>query len=89
VNKRAITWLLAALMALSAGAAVPVARARTGGASSAIVWIAQERSEQRVLVRANRVTRYEAPVVPPNSEPPAKARQFAASLYQRPPPFLR
>jgi hypothetical protein len=89
VNKRAITWLLAALMALSAGAAVPVDRARTGGANSAIIWIAQERAEQQVPVRAHRVFRYERPVAPPKHEPPAKARYFAASLYQRPPPSLR
>lgn len=89
MNKRAITWLLAALMALSTGAAVPVARARTGGASSAIVWIAQERSEQQVPVLAHRVTRYQRPVAPPNFESPAKARYFAASLYQRPPPSRR
>jgi hypothetical protein len=89
VNKRAITWILAALLALSAGAAVPVARMRTGGPSSAMVWIAQERAEQQVPVRANRVTRYERPVAPPNIESPAKARYFAASLYQRPPPSLR
>jgi hypothetical protein len=89
VNKRAITWLLAALMALSTGAAVPVARTRTGGANSAIVWIAQERAEQQVPVRANRVARYERAIAPPNVESPAKARYFAASLYQRPPPSLR
>jgi hypothetical protein len=89
VNKRAITWLLAAFLALSAGAAVPIAPARTGGASSAIVWIAQERSEQRVPVCANRVIRYQRSVAPPNNELPAKAQHFAASLYQRPPPSLR
>jgi hypothetical protein len=89
VNKRAITWLLAALMALSAGTAVPVASARTGAGTSAIVWIARERSEQQIPVHANRVIRYECPAVPPNNEPPRKARYFAASLYQRPPPSLR
>ena len=87
MNKRAITWLLAAFMALSAGAAVPVARAGIGEANSSIVWIAQERSEQQVQLK--RVTRYERCEPPPVSQQPAKARQFAASLYQRPPPFLR
>jgi len=89
VNKRAITWLLTALMALSAGAAVSVASARTGGESSAIVWIAAVRSEQQIPVHANRVVHYQRSVAPPINEPRAKARLFAASLYQRPPPFLR
>ena len=89
MNKRAITWLLAALLALSAGAVVPVASARTTSPSSAIVWIARERSEQQVPVRANRVARYEQAVVPPNNGARAKAWHFAASLYQRPPPSLR
>jgi len=89
VNKRAITWLLAALMALSAGAAVSVANARTAGDSSAIVWIAKRRSEQQIPVHANRVVHYRRYVTPPSDEPRAKARLVAASLYQRPPPFLR
>jgi hypothetical protein len=87
VNKRAITWLLSALLALSSGAAVPVTSARPGDARCAIVWIAQERSEQQVHTR--RVIRYQRPIAPLAQEPAARARYFAASLYQRPPPFLR
>jgi hypothetical protein len=89
VNKRAITWLLAALLAISANAVVPVARARTGNGDSSIVWIAQDRSQQRVQILARRATPETQPEVPLNYEPPAKTRHFAASLYQRPPPFLR
>jgi hypothetical protein len=87
VNKRAITLLLAAFLALSAGAAVPAARAGLGEANSAIVWIAQERSEQQV--QAKTVAPCERHKVTLAGQPPAIARYFAASLYQRPPPFLR
>jgi len=87
VNKRAITWLLAAFLALTANAAVPVARAGRDEANSAIVWIAQERSERRFLLPSRAVSAQ--PALPFYYQPPTKARHFAASLYQRPPPFLR
>jgi hypothetical protein len=88
VNKRAITWLLATLLAISASAAVPVARARTGGADSAIVWIAQDRAEQQVpmqprAVRKERATLSIPYLAPANPQPPNPV------LYQRPPPSLR
>jgi len=89
VNKRAITWLLATLLAISASAAVPVVRAQTDGARSAIVWIAQDRAEQRVRVQSHSFAHPTRPAVPLNYEPPAKTRHFAPSLYQRPPPSLR
>jgi hypothetical protein len=89
VNKRAITWLLTALLAISASAAVPVVRARTANARSAIVWVEQDRAEQRVLVQPRHIAPNVRPTVPLNYEPPAEVRHFAAALYQRPPPFLR
>ena len=90
VNKRAITWLLAALLAIAANAAVPVLRARAGTSDSAIVWIAQDQAEQQVLGELRRAApqaRGAAAVF--IYQPPAKARQIATSLYQRPPPSLR
>jgi hypothetical protein len=89
VNQRAITFLLAALLAISANAAAPVVRARANRGDSAIVWIAQDRAGQQTLVRSRSATANARPAVPLNYEPPAKARHFAASLYQRPPPSLR
>jgi hypothetical protein len=89
VNKRAISWLLSALLVISASAAVPVARARTGSASAAIVWIARERAKHSVEIPMRPATPATRPAVLLNYEPPAKGRHFAASLYQRPPPFLR
>ncbi|MGB6945156.1 MAG: hypothetical protein WBE37_22350 [Bryobacteraceae bacterium] len=89
MNKRAITCLLSLLLAISASAAVPVARARTGGASSAVVWIAHDGAEQSVEIAIRRATRAARPAVLLNYESPAKGRHFAASLYQRPPPSLR
>jgi 2-keto-3-deoxy-L-rhamnonate aldolase RhmA len=89
VNKRPITWLLAALLAISANAAVPVVRPRAGNCDSAIVWIARDRAEQRILipVRGAAPDAHSAVVV--SYDPPAKTRHFAAFLRQRPPPFLR
>ena len=72
-EQAAITWLLAALLAISASAAVPVARARTGGASSAIVWIAHDGAEQSVEIAIRRATRAARPAVLLKYEPPAKA----------------
>jgi hypothetical protein len=89
VNKRAITWLLATLLAISASAAVPVTRASAGSADSTIVWIAQHRAEQRVLAQAYRPEANARPAVWLNYEPPSKVRLFFSSLFQRPPPFLR
>jgi 2-keto-3-deoxy-L-rhamnonate aldolase RhmA len=89
VNKRTITWLLATLLAISANAAVPVVRVRTGSGDAAIVWIAQDRAEQRVLLPTRASVANARPAVPLNYEPPAQSRYFAASLYQRPPPSLR
>ncbi|MGP0074862.1 MAG: hypothetical protein ACLPWF_23375 [Bryobacteraceae bacterium] len=87
MNKRAITFLLAALLALAANANVPVARARTNGSGSAIVWIAQDRAEERLLVRPRPLAA--PPAVELNYQAPTNARYFATSLYQRPPPSLR
>ena len=88
MNKRAITWLLAALLALSSGTAVNVTGARERGAGAAIVWIAKARSEQQVALRSRFVP--DSPSrVKLEYQSRAKTRQFAASLYQRPPPSLR
>ena len=87
MNKRAITFLLAALLALVANATVPEARVRTGSSGSAIVWIAQDRAEERVLVQPRPLAPSSA--VELNYQAPRNARYFATSLYQRPPPSLR
>jgi hypothetical protein len=89
VNKRTITWLLAAVLAVAANAAVPVARSQAGRSGSEIVWIAQDRAEQRVLIQSRPVYISVESSVPLNGDPSAKVRHFAASLYQRPPPSLR
>jgi hypothetical protein len=89
VNKRTITWFLAALMAVSASAAVPVTRVGTGNENPAIVWIAQHRAEQRIPVLAEHATPGPQIAVPLHDAPLAKGRHFVASPYQRPPPFLR
>ena len=89
MNKRTITWLLAALLAISANAAVPVVRVRTGSGEASIVWIAQDRAEQRVLLPPRVPETHARRLLPLNYEPPAQSRYFATSLYQRPPPSLR
>jgi hypothetical protein len=89
VNKRPITWLLAALLAISANAAVPVVRPRAGNSNAAIVWIAQQGAEQRIPILAQRSTPEPQIASTLNYAPPAKGRHFVASLRQRPPPFLR
>jgi len=87
VNRRATTWLLAALLAFSAGAAVPAARAQSFGSGSTIVWVAQDRAEQRVVVQRPRPTRVPKAAVPRRDDPLARVQLFATFLYQRPPPF--
>jgi hypothetical protein len=89
VNNRAITWLLATLLAIATNAAVPVARTRAGGDTSAIVWIAQDQTKKRVLVHSLAVPPSAARTVLFTYQPPAKTQNRATSLYQRPPPFLR
>jgi hypothetical protein len=97
VKKRKITWLpaalLVALLSISATAARPVSDARTGGSESAIVWIAQDGAgtgtEQRVQILARAAVPETKQAVLVNYQSAAKSRQFAASLYQRPPPSLR
>jgi hypothetical protein len=89
VNKRAVTWLFAALLALSANATVPLVCERSSAGDSAIVWIAPDRVEQRVEILASNATPETQAAVRLNYEPLAKARHFAPSLYQRPPPSFR
>jgi hypothetical protein len=86
VNKRSITWLLAALLALASGAAVPVVGARSADASSAIVWIARARAEQRISLRPRAIPRERATVSCPYLSP-ANPQPPTAALYQRPPPL--
>jgi hypothetical protein len=88
VNKRAITWFVAALLALAGAAVAPAANVRTRDAATAIVWVAQEHAEQRIPIRV-RVVRSAPALVRSSYEAPARTRIFAAFLYQRPPPSLR
>ena len=88
MNKRVITWLLAALLTLAGATVAPVARARTRDPGAVIVWIARERAEQQIPVRA-RVVHSAPALVRSSYQSPAKTRIFAAILYQRPPPSLR
>jgi len=89
VNKRPITWLLAALLAILAHTTVPVVRPRAANSNSAIVWISRDRAEQRILIPARAAAPHVQSALLVSYQPPAKARHFAASLYQRPPPSLR
>jgi hypothetical protein len=88
VNRRTITCLLAALLAIAANAAVPVARAQTGSGECAIVWIAQDRAEQRVSIRPQAVPEERASFAIPYLSP-ANRQSPSPVLYQRPPPSLR
>jgi hypothetical protein len=87
VNKRTITWLVALLMTLAAGAATPVPTGRVANSGVAVVWILQKTAEQRVLGQAQRVAagRVSIALTYQSASP---RRPFASSLYQRPPPFL-
>jgi hypothetical protein len=87
VNKRTITWFLAALLALAANAAVPNPRVRPSGGDSAVVWIARNQAEQRILTRSHAAVAL--PSSPLTYQPPPRSRDFAPSLYQRPPPSLQ
>jgi len=90
VNKRATVWLLATLIAFCGAGAAPVLRARQLNESSSIVWIARARAERRIAVE-NRSAKRSYPAarairqIP--EDPCAGGREFANSLYQRPPPF--
>ncbi|HTB20416.1 MAG TPA: hypothetical protein VK708_19965 [Bryobacteraceae bacterium] len=89
MHKRLINWILAALLTISASAAVPATGVRSNTGNSAIVWIAQDQARQRAQI----LTRPAVPGAPVavfrRYESPAQTRQSAPSLYQRPPPFLR
>jgi len=88
VNRRATSWILAALMALCAAQAVPVSNVARTAANCPIVWVARDRSEQpaaiRMLVRRSRVPL----VIALADDPRVNSAAFSKSLYQRPPPAL-
>jgi hypothetical protein len=90
VNKRRISWLLAALMTLCASQAVPVVRAERVGVTCAIVWMARvrTRAEQRMVIREPQVYGLRRSNVCQPVEPRLSSRIFADSLYQRPPPLV-
>ena len=66
---------------------MPSARAQASGSGSAIVWIARQRAEQRIPVQRREPFRVLPAAFPSSEEMAASGRFFAASLYQRPPPF--
>jgi len=83
--QRPATWLLAALLTLSAAAAVPSTRVTQGLAEYSIVWIASERAESEQVRFRPRFSPVPA-TVSFHRERPLAARLFARALYQRPPP---
>jgi len=90
VNRRATSWLLAALMAFCAAHAVPPATQQRAGANPAIVWTAaaRKRAEQPAAIR--KLVRYSRTrVVTPLPESlRAVSSVFSQPLFQRPPPLL-
>jgi hypothetical protein len=86
VNKRASTWLLAALMALCATHAMPSARVQITPQNCAIVWIARARVQQQVAIE-RRDEYQRASILVSKPEKQHHARPFSKSLYQRPPPI--
>jgi hypothetical protein len=88
VNQRATSWLLAALMALSATQAAPVSNVARTAANCPIVWVARARSEQPAAARMP-VLRSRVPlVITLADDPRANSALFSKSLYQRPPPAI-
>ena len=88
--KRRITWLLAALLTLSAAAASPPVRVFEEGPGYSIVWIASERAERQ------QQREFQPPLTPIvehkltlRNQNPCATRLLAGSLYQRPPPRSR
>jgi hypothetical protein len=88
VNQRATSWLLAALMALCAAHAVPIASVERTGANCPIVWVARARSEQPAAVRRAVRRSHAALFIALADDPRANSSLFSKSLYQRPPPVL-
>jgi len=87
VNKRATTWLLAALMALCASHGLPPVRVQRTPESCAIVWIARARVERRLSIERRGAYRRASIFVARLEEQIAGSRLISKSLYQRPPPF--
>jgi hypothetical protein len=87
VNKRATTWLLAALMALCSAHAIPSASVQRTPQNCAIVCIARARAEQGVSVERRAENRRPSLFVSHLEARHFAARPFSKSLYQRPPPF--
>src|ERR1035438_10120697 len=88
VNQRATSWILAALMALCAAQAVPMAGVERTGANCPMVWVARARSEQPAAVRRAVRRSHAALVIALADDPRANSSLFSKSLYQRPPPVL-
>jgi hypothetical protein len=87
VNKRATTWLLAALIALCSAHAAPPVRVQRAPQNCAIVWIARARLEQRVSVERRGEYQRASLFVFRLEERNHANRPFSKSLYQRPPPL--
>jgi hypothetical protein len=88
VNKRATSWLLAALLALCAAQAMPIARTQRIAENCPIAWVARARAEQRVSIERRRPLPRQRVVSAFPRESQSCTLLFSTSLYQRPPPSL-
>jgi len=88
VNKRTTSWLLAALLALCAAQAMPIARTQRIAETCPIVWVARTRAEQRVSIERRGSHPLMRNAVAFQRESRSCSRLFSKSLYQRPPPSL-
>jgi hypothetical protein len=87
MKKHPATWLLAALVALGAGQAVPLSSLQGSPETSAIVQVAKERREQRVH-RDRAIRKYPNPdagVSYRNDFPKVIHSSWAARLLRAPP----
>lgn len=90
VTPRFTTWLVAALLALSAGYVVPSARVTNRCESAAIVWTAPHRASRSISIEhLAGVAAYQRKALPPFSNPEIQgfSSDLDSSLFQRPPPL--
>ncbi|HXA64160.1 MAG TPA: hypothetical protein VNV82_03355 [Bryobacteraceae bacterium] len=88
MNKRTTSWLLAALMALCAAQAMPIARSQRIAETCTIVWVARTRAEKRVSIERRLARPRMRNAVAFQRESRSCTWLFSKSLYQRPPPSL-
>jgi hypothetical protein len=88
VNKRATSWLLAALLALCSAQATAIARTQRIAESCPIVWVSRARGEQRVSIERRGFSPRRPITVAFRRDSRSFTPLFFKSLYQRPPPSL-